>query len=270
MLIAGMSAERQHSLDRAAWQANRVQNAKAQAEYKQFWHEVNAAEHHVSNLYAGAMVGSAGAGIGVAALAPAVGVVGSAALGLLPESVAPVVGAGLTALGGGYSAASLYNGVVNRDYGDVLGGLAGVGGLFELGAAKGVASGYQDVPWLGRASAEFVADIDTTIANRKMVQDLGIPGYLSSKQSLHLPPVTDGRSVLTADPSELLTGLQKGDFAILRQPKPGQVVVDFGQPIGDYWSIRQGTPAYVGPTNYGAVAYGKNGAHIYPVNPVQW
>lgn len=85
-----------------------------------------------------------------------------------------------------------------------------------------------------------------------------------------MPPVTDGRSVLTADPNDLLSGLQNGDFAILRQPKPGQVVVDFGQPIGDFWSIKTGQPTYIGQTNYGSVMYGKNGVHIVPANPTQW
>lgn len=96
--------------------------------------------------------------------------------------------------------------------------------------------------------------------------DLGISTTLSPRQSLHTPPVTDGRSVLTANPLELLRGLHEGAFTILRQPKPGQVVVDFGRPIGEYWAggVR------VGETNFGSVAYGKNGAHIIPANPNQW
>lgn len=96
--------------------------------------------------------------------------------------------------------------------------------------------------------------------------DLGISATLNPRQALHIPPVTDGRSVLTANPSELLRGLHEGAFTILRQPKPGQVVVDFGRPIGEYWAggVR------VGDTNFGSVAYGRNGAHIIPANPNQW
>ena len=97
-------------------------------------------------------------------------------------------------------------------------------------------------------------------------KDLGIPDFLSPRQKLHIPPVNDGRSVLTANPSDLLKGLHDGEFTILRQPKPGQVVVDFGAPIGEYWS--QGVK--VGETQFGSVMYGKKGVHIVPANPNQW
>jgi filamentous hemagglutinin len=97
-----------------------------------------------------------------------------------------------------------------------------------------------------------------------------MPKILSPRQDLHIPPVTDGRSVLTADPTDLLKGLHDGQFSVLRQPKPRQVVVDFGKPIGEFWSKASGQPIYVGPTNYGSVMYGKNGVHIVPANPVQW
>jgi filamentous hemagglutinin len=96
--------------------------------------------------------------------------------------------------------------------------------------------------------------------------DFGIPNFLNPRQNLHIPPVTDGRSVLTANPADLLQGLHNGDFTILRQPKPGQVVVDFGKPIGEYWS----NGARVGETQFGSVSYGKKGAHIIPANPKQW
>lgn len=111
---------------------------------------------------------------------------------------------------------------------------------------------------------------DATALNRQAVLGLGMPNKLSPRQDLHISPVTDGRSVLTADPNDLLQGLLNGQYSILRQPKPGQVVVDFGQPIGDFWSKASGLPAYVGPTNFGSVMYGKNGVHIVPANPVQW
>ncbi len=96
--------------------------------------------------------------------------------------------------------------------------------------------------------------------------DFGIPNFLNPRQDLHIPPVVDGRSVLTTDPSDLLQGLLNGDFTILRQPKPGQVVVDFSKPIREYWS--NGTK--VGETQFGSVSYGKKGAHIIPANPNQW
>jgi hypothetical protein len=121
-----------------------------------------------------------------------------------------------------------------------------------------------------KSGSDRVDANDALLANRQAVQKLGIPDKLSPRQHLHIPPVTDGRSVLTADPARLLTGLRNGEFAILRQPKPGQLVVDFGRPIGDFWSLRSGQPALVGPTNYGSVMYGKNGVHIVPANPVQW
>lgn len=96
--------------------------------------------------------------------------------------------------------------------------------------------------------------------------DFGIPKFINPRQNLHIPPVTDGRSVLTASPSDLLQGLHDGAFTILRQPKPGQVVVDFGKPIGEFWS----NGARVGETQFGSVAFGKKGAHIIPANPNQW
>lgn len=80
--------------------------------------------------------------------------------------------------------------------------------------------------------------------------DLGIPNFPNPRQSMHIPPATDGRSVLMADPSDLLRGLHNGEFTILRQPKSGQVVVDFGRPIGEYWS----NGARVSETQFGSVA----------------
>jgi len=115
-----------------------------------------------------------------------------------------------------------------------------------------------------------INELSTIAANRQTVTDLGIPNRLSLRQDLHIPPVTDGRSVLTADPAELLQGLINGRYPVLRTPKPGQAVVDFGQPIGEFWSRQTGVPKLVGPTNYGSVLFGKNGTHIVPANPTQW
>jgi hypothetical protein len=97
-------------------------------------------------------------------------------------------------------------------------------------------------------------------------EELGISKSLSPRQDLHIAPVAGGRSVLTANPSDLLQGLHDGAFRILRQPKPGRAVVDFGEPIGEYW--RDG--AKVGETRFGSVSFGKKGAHIVPANPNQW
>jgi len=112
--------------------------------------------------------------------------------------------------------------------------------------------------------------LSATELNRQAVKNYGIPDALSPRQALHTPPVNDGRSVLTADPADLLKGLHEGQYPILRQPKPGQVMVDFGKPIGEFWSRASGQPMPVGPTNFGSVMFGKNGAHIVPANPVQW
>jgi len=106
---------------------------------------------------------------------------------------------------------------------------------------------------------------DTTAANIQAVQDAGIPDYLSPKQDLHISP-TDGRSPLTADPQDLLDGLQSGDFSILRKTRPNSVTVDFQNTIGEYWQNGQ----YVGDTQYGTVHFGQSGAHIVPANPNQW
>jgi filamentous hemagglutinin len=97
-------------------------------------------------------------------------------------------------------------------------------------------------------------------------EELGIPKFLNPRQELHIPPVSDGRSILASNPETLLQGLQDGSFTILRQPKPGQVIVDFGKPIGEYWS----NGVRVGETQFGSVSFGKNGAHIIPANPKQW
>jgi hypothetical protein len=97
-------------------------------------------------------------------------------------------------------------------------------------------------------------------------EELGISKYPSPRQNLHISPVSDGRSVLTANPSNLLQGLHDGAFKILRQPRPGQVVVDFGKPIGEYW--RKGVR--MNETQFGSVLFGKKGAHIVPANPNQW
>ena len=73
---------------------------------------------------------------------------------------------------------------------------------------------------------------------------------------------TKNRSILTADPSELLSGVHSGQYPVVRMAG-GKPVVDFGKPIGTYGGS--------GPqTQFGTVHYGKNGAHIVPANPTQY
>ncbi len=120
-------------------------------------------------------------------------------------------------------------------------------------------------PLPANASAP-VAPAPVTAAVKLTAKDLGISTTVSARQAAHIPPVVDGRSVLTASPQELLQGLLEGKFTILRSPKQGQVVVDFGTPIGEYWS--NGT--LVGQTRFGSVMFGKKGAHIVPANPNQY
>jgi hypothetical protein len=103
-------------------------------------------------------------------------------------------------------------------------------------------------------------------ANAQRVANLGIPSEINvAAQARHINPI-DGRSTLTANPNELLRGLVNGEFSIIRQNRPGTVLVDFGKPIGTFSNNR----VPVGPSRYGWVSYGRDGVHIYPANPVQW
>ncbi|MBN8451452.1 MAG: putative Ig domain-containing protein, partial [Candidatus Accumulibacter sp.] len=112
---------------------------------------------------------------------------------------------------------------------------------------------------------------ESVLANRRIVADLNISTDLSSQQLKHLPPVTDGRSVLTADPEELMRGLRNGEFDFVRSPKPGQATFDFGRPIGEFWTFdASAQPVSLGQTNFGSVRFGKKGFHIVPANPNQW
>ncbi|RJF90284.1 polymorphic toxin type 50 domain-containing protein [Sphingomonas cavernae] len=73
---------------------------------------------------------------------------------------------------------------------------------------------------------------------------------------------TKGRSILTADPTDLLNGVHSGKYPIVRMAgdKP---IVDFGKPIGTYGEN--------GPqTQFGTIHSGKNGVHIVPANPTQY
>jgi hypothetical protein len=86
-------------------------------------------------------------------------------------------------------------------------------------------------------------------------------------QDKHIPGTnnydpTKGRSILTADPVELLNGVHSGKYPVVRMAgdKP---IVDFGKPIGTYGGN--------GPqTQFGTIHSGKNGVHIVPANPTQY
>ncbi|WP_036307979.1 hemagglutinin repeat-containing protein [Methylophilus sp. 5] len=99
----------------------------------------------------------------------------------------------------------------------------------------------------------------------KQVEALGIPDNINvSAQSRHISLI-DGRSSLIANPNELLAGIHSGAYTIVRQNRPGTVLIDFGKTIGNF----SDNGVLVGPSQYGWVSYGKNGVHIYPANPVQ-
>ena len=71
-----------------------------------------------------------------------------------------------------------------------------------------------------------------------------------------------GKSPINSNinPQELLDGVHSGKYPIISKGSRGNVIVDFGKPIGV--DNRTGLP-----TNLGAVHSGKNGAHIVPHNP---
>jgi hypothetical protein len=154
----------------------------------------------------------------------------------------------------------------------IPGGKAGVKGLARLltRGAKDVDKGAKTARGITKTSEKVVETViqaeGPAAKGIGTAEELGIPKFLNPRQNHHIPPVTDGRSVLTADPSELLEGLHDGAFSIMRQPKSGQVSVDFGKTIGEFWS--QGVK--VGDTQFGSVLYGKKGVHFVPANPKQW
>lgn len=101
---------------------------------------------------------------------------------------------------------------------------------------------------------------------------IAIPDNLSTTihsgaQGKHIPghnsyDLTKNRSILTANPNELLSGVHSGQYQIVRIGG-GKPLVNFGKPIGTYGGN--------GPvTQYGYVHYGKIGAHIVPANPNQF
>ena len=84
-------------------------------------------------------------------------------------------------------------------------------------------------------------------------------------QGKHMPQHNNylpGKSPINSNinPQELLDGVHSGKYPIISKGSRGNVIVDFGKPIGV--DNRTGLP-----TNLGAVHSGKNGAHIVPHNP---
>ncbi len=74
-----------------------------------------------------------------------------------------------------------------------------------------------------------------------------------------------GKSILKANPQTLLEGVNSGKYTILRTNQ-NNVIVDFGENIGTFFQNGK----VVGPTRYGTIHYGQNGAHIVPANPIQY
>ena len=74
-----------------------------------------------------------------------------------------------------------------------------------------------------------------------------------------------GKSILDADAQTLLNGVNSGRYKILRTHQ-NNVIVDFEENIGTFFQNGKA----VGPTRFGTVHYGQNGAHIVPANPIQY
>jgi YD repeat-containing protein len=174
------------------------------------------------------------------------------------------------AFGAGTSVAKLFGADSNtqsmfNDLGaigfDVAGAIAAVPERASSPISFGSKYGNIDVPSTNRINVST----NSVAINRQSVQAYGVSTTLSAAQARHTPPVTDGRSVLTANPSFLLDGLHGGQYTVLRQTRQGSISVDFGRPIGDFWNLN----GYVGQTNFGTVSWGKKGSHIIPANPIQ-
>ena len=88
---------------------------------------------------------------------------------------------------------------------------------------------------------------------------------LQGKHIVGHPKYLEGRSTLDANPQSLLDGVNEGKYKILRSNQ-NNVIVDFGKNIGTFF--QNGNE--IGPTRFGTVHYGKNGAHIVPANPIQY
>ncbi|MCP3660099.1 MAG: hypothetical protein GY830_07235 [Bacteroidetes bacterium] len=70
-----------------------------------------------------------------------------------------------------------------------------------------------------------------------------------------------GKSILEANAKKLLNGLHSKKYKIIEIINEHQVIVDFAETIGIAYH-KDGK--IFGPTKYGKIHYGKNGAHIVP------
>lgn len=94
------------------------------------------------------------------------------------------------------------------------------------------------------------------------------PLTLSPRQNLHYgPTATPGRSILTANPNDLVNQLNQGNFTLLRAVGGNKFIVDFGRDIG--FHFQNGVAS--GASRYGVVILNSSGQiHVYPANPFQF
>ena len=95
----------------------------------------------------------------------------------------------------------------------------------------------------------------------------GLPKNINwGRQELHIPGAkyTEGRSALDQgiNPQELLDGVHSGKYPITRITPRGYPIVNFGKRIGTFGGKEA--------SEYGIIHFGEKGAHIYPVNPIQY
>ena len=109
-------------------------------------------------------------------------------------------------------------------------------------------------------------EVQRTIVNRRILSQ--VPENINvGQQGKHIVGHNNyrpGRSVLTANPNDLLKQFHDNETTILRQPNANRIIVDFHRPIGTYVNPEKGISA---PTTRGAINFGRNGAHIVPSAP---
>ena len=132
--------------------------------------------------------------------------------------------------------------------------------LDDAGALVGLRTGVDDVIVIPNGTNRVPVPDDLPTNIHMGGQGKHIPGHNNYDPS---------RSTLTADPQDLLAGVHSGQYPIIRSIPRGNStsnIVDFGRPIGDF----KVDGVLVGPTRYGQIVQGKNGAHIIPANPNQY
>lgn len=135
------------------------------------------------------------------------------------------------------------------------------------GNAVAQTGGLHPLDGVGTRVAALAFDGGFLATNRVPVPENLGKNIHTGAQDKHIPGTnnydpTKGRSILTADPTELLDGVHSGKYPVVRMAgdKP---IVDFGKPIGTYGDN--------GPqTQFGTIHSGKNGVHIVPANPTQY